>query len=182
MKKLILNTIIYLSLVLPCFASVPSTKNVPKAGLQNPSKEASKKEEPKLIWRDARNEPPLGETQEEMHKYTQKYDKEFFIPCDQPKRGFKITAWERGGGGLNFLSLRCLDNKVDYEIAIHRALCNTSHALFIDLLDEDKFLVQTFFISNLNKNYTGTLLGNFEMNWKTFEKVKYFQFSLRSPD
>lgn len=114
-------------------------------------------------------------TEAEGIAYLREYDKEFTLPVAGVTNG-KIFAHDK-----NFSStvcLRHLNNRVDYEIAILDAISKKSVAVYLELLDEDKFLIESVLISRVCEEYTGKLRGNFDMSWDVFSKIKYYDFSI----
>ena len=70
--------------------------------------------------------------------------------------------------------------KIDYQIHLGIPLSNKTCNLFLDLLDSDKFLIESIYISKLAENYTGNLNGQFILTEAKINKIKYFDVRITS--
>jgi hypothetical protein len=63
-------------------------------------------------------------------------------------------------------------------ISYHLTLSENSGDIYLKLLDEEGFLIESLFIDNVVAKYTGELLGHFNMKWDVFKKINLTAFSL----
>lgn len=120
-------------------------------------------------------------TREELDAYLREYNKEFVVNEDSfspSKIGVRIFAMEQSITSL--VTLRFDKNKIDFRINLFQPLFNGSGTIYLQLLDEDRFLIKSIFVSRVCDGYSGTLLGNYDMNWENFQKIKYYEISMRS--
>jgi hypothetical protein len=120
---------------------------------------------------------PEFETIDEFREILPKIDKEFIIPMKKSNIGFLITAISSDESSM--IQLRYKNDYIDYSLNMLQPKNHTDCDIYIDLLDEDEFLLKTVFISPVEKEYTGKLVGKFNMKWEEFSKIKYYHLNLR---
>lgn len=117
-------------------------------------------------------------TLDDIVPFVEKLDKQFFIPHDKSKKGLHIYAMD-----LQYLlsnvALRHLNNSVDYNVNILKPINDKDCHVFLDLLDDDRFLIKSIPIDAVHKNFTGNILGQFTMKVDVFKTVKYYKVSFR---
>lgn len=69
------------------------------------------------------------------------------------------------------------ENKVDYLITIRKHLSIVAYSLFIELLDEDMFLLERKYLTALTGLDKDELTGSFNITKNTLEKVKYYNLT-----
>jgi hypothetical protein len=112
------------------------------------------------------------ETIEEWKELINKHDKEFFLPVKSSKKGVNITAIDANVTQL--IDLRYFENKVDFVISIKDPLFSDAASIYIQILDEDKFLIRELFISNVCEEFSGELYGKLNISFEDFLKIKYY--------
>lgn len=61
------------------------------------------------------------------------------------------------------VDLRINYNKIDYRVHIFKILSDETCDLYLELLDSDKYLIKSVYISKLDGKYTGTIAGSFDL-------------------
>jgi hypothetical protein len=140
-------------------------------------------------WRNA-NQETKGMNKEECKEFLHGANCEFLLSIKQPKSGIKIIAIDglnHSDGSFEDLAdklisstyLRVLNGKVDYRLIVYKYEWNGPGDIYLDLLDEDKFLIESKFISRVSNNFTGEMSGSFNMTPETFKGIKYYRLSSR---
>lgn len=129
-------------------------------------------------WFDCNNIKDM-ET-DEFTKFVDDHNRKFMIPTERSKIGFKISAFDMSSSSItSVVSLRYVPKKVDYHIILLKSQFVDEGTIFLELLDEDEFLIREIRISKVVKDYTGELRGNFDMEWDTFKNVMYYRISMK---
>lgn len=118
---------------------------------------------------------------EEIGEYFDDIDSEFRIPEVRSKKGFVIVASSNTSYKTHnsMVCLRYLNNKVDFQFDLFKNLWKGNGTIYLELLDEDGFLIVSKLVSKIADGYTGTLLGNFSMKWETFKEIKYYSLVMK---
>lgn len=158
MKRVFLGAIVFLSMAAPCFAKWDDSDCFFSI-CENPETSNMALAEKVLIY--------------------SKVDRRFFIKPALSKHGSYISALDLNGslGYASEVSLRHDNNKVDYRICLSDQLDDNTGFLHLNLLDNEGLLVHSIYVKDFFKGHKGALYGSFNMNWATFEKVKYYDFS-----
>lgn len=114
---------------------------------------------------------------EDVFEYFKKTDKEFMLPEVKAKTGFQIAAMDSNLS--SFVSLRFGKNQVDFNVSLLSAICEEPCSMYLQLLDEDRYLIESMFIGKVEASYKGDLLGKFKMPWETFCQIKYYRIQLK---
>lgn len=74
--------------------------------------------------------------------------------------------------------LRINGNNVDYKVFIHHSINNESISLSLNLLDADRYLIESVWIANLGSKYQGVLMGSFTLETKKVSEIKYYTLTM----
>lgn len=91
--------------------------------------------------------------------------------------GTHLTAVDKNW--RDSVDLRINYGQIDYRVHIFNALSDNSCDLYLELLDADKYLIKSIYISNLARKYTGTISGSFSfLHEYSANKIKYYNIKI----
>lgn len=109
-----------------------------------------------------------------VEELKEKYSGILFIPNNKTENGFNIAGFSNKGFSIH---LKYHDGIVDYIIAIYEKCNETATTIYIELLDENGFLIEEIKTQAISAEFTGNLRGKFNLNWDKFSHAKAFDLS-----
>ncbi len=108
--------------------------------------------------------------------------KEFGLRVDKKTTGIHLSAVSDIYGDTS-VNLRSVGSNLDIQIHISR-LAQIGHTeyssnIYLNLLDDDKYLIKTIFIDSVNGVFEGYLYRSTEMEYPEFQKIKRYEIVTR---
>lgn len=96
----------------------------------------------------------------------------------QPKDGCKVFGCHYDGQDGDHVTLRLFNSTVDFIVGIYDARYNYQPStVYLELMDEQGFLIASIFIGKIAPDFEGDLLGNFSMKKSVFKKIKFYRLA-----
>lgn len=113
-------------------------------------------------------------TTEQLDAYFLAHNKQFLSTTSE--KGIKIVAMDCDYSTL--VMLRNVKNKVDFNVTFYDPIFEERGSVYLEVLDEDGFLIESILVSKVGYDFVGELYGKFDMKWNSFKKIKYYNLVL----